>query len=422
MKKQTILIIGGGFGGVYTARYLLQQLNSNDATITLINPKNYFLFAPMLHEVATGGLNRYTIVTPIRDILDGKNFRFILGKASKVDLKKKAVAVNGMAIPYDYLVLAQGSHADMPSIPGAQKNCLCLKTINDAARIRDHAIRMLEQAAKSPSRKEQEKCLTFILIGGGPTGVELAGELSQFVYENVETEYRQLSADLVSIYLVHSRDKLVPVLFHDPSIEKCRKELERKKVKILLNSRAASVKDDCVEILDTTTRTTKMLYGNTLIWTAGVAPNSIPGTEHCTDKKGSLLVDGNLRVKNAKGAYALGDCALSFNPGSDKQNPATAQLATRQAGVVAKNIIASIQRKPLKTFVFKPQGFLVSVGEYYAVAEVKGIWFSGLFAWWMWRTIYLAKLIGWTNRIRVATDWTINLLFKRDTTQIDGEE
>lgn len=376
----------------------------------------------MLHEVATGGLNQYNIITPIRDVLCSKNFHFILGSVDFVDIKNKSIVVGKKKYAYDYLVFAQGAHANVPLIPGAAEHCLPLKTIDDAAAIRDRIIRMLERAAWTKDQKEQKKLLTFILIGGGPTGVELAGELSQFLHQTIKCSYPELKNEHVSIHLVHGGEKLVPVLLHDPSIEKCQQELESKKVTVALNSRVTRVETDFIEYTNAKTRQKEHLSGSTIIWTAGITPNVIKGTEHYLDKSQLLQIDAFLRVKALKSHYALGDCALSINPGSDKPNPATAQLATRQAAIAAKNIIADIKGKPQREFIFKPQGFLVSVGEYYAVAEVFGLWFSGLFAWWMWRTIYLTKLLGWANKIKVAADWTVNLFFKRDTSQMDGEQ
>ena len=423
MAKPRIVIIGGGFGGVYQARYCLRKLrNADSATICLVNPKNYFLFSPMLHEVATGGLNQYNIVTPIRDVLCSKNFHFILDSVDFVDVKNKFVVVGKKKYVYDYLVFAQGAHANVPLIPGAAEHCLKLKTIDDAAAIRDRIIKMLEQAAWSKDRGEQKRLLTFILIGGGPTGVELAGELSQFLHQTIKCSYPELKNELVSIHLVHGGEKLVPVLLHDPSIKKCQRELEKKKVTVTLNSRVARVGTDFVEYTNTKTRQKERLIGSTIIWTAGITPNVIKGTKHYLDKNMLFQIDNFLRVKGLKSHYALGDCALSINPSADKPNPATAQLATRQAIIAAKNIVAEIKGKQPREFFFKPQGFLVSVGEYYAVAEVFSLWFSGVFAWWMWRTIYLTKLLGWANKIKVAADWTVNLFFKRDTSQMDGEK
>lgn len=411
MKR--VVILGGGFGGIYTAKYLLQETkNRSDIEIVLVNKQNYFLFSPMLHEVATGGLNRHHIVEPIREVLHQKNFRFIRCEVLSIDTEKKTITAKTGVFSYDLLIIAVGSTSAFYNIPGAKEHALPLKTIEDAVAIRDRIIDSLEFAAKFHDKEDISKYLTFVIIGGGPTGVELAGEVAEFVRQASKAEYPELTNKTTKIMLLHRNSEVMPFIH-----ECCRKDamrmLERKGVTLRLNAPVTKITNDTV-----VTGSKEAIATVNAFWTAGVEPVPLETHPELQDDLGFFPVDLYLRVKDARDVYALGDCALFLNEDSGKPVPALAQTATKQAKVLARNVMHTINNEPQEKFQFKPAGLLVSIGRRYAVAEVHGIHFKGFFAWWLWRTIYLMKLVGIANKLRVAYEWTLNLFYPRDTSQL----
>lgn len=413
MKK--IVIIGGGFGGIYTAKRLIKKLKG-EAHITLIDKKNYFLFSPMLHEVATGGLNRSHIVQPIREILKGENFDFLRSEISNIDFNKKEITSDKGKIRYDYLVIATGAKPNFYNIPGAEENSLPLNQSAHASMIKNRVIECFEMAEKTKDMKLRKKTLTFVIIGGGPTGVELAAELAEFTHQNLERNYKNLNVQDAKIYVIQRGNRIIPMM-DDKSIDRATHRLHQKKVMIKLNTTVDKVTKDGVMI-----NGREFLEACTVIWAGGVKPNLIKMNPDVADEKGHLHVDEFLQVKNVKDAYALGDCAFSTNPGG-KPIPALAQVAVEQAKIVADNLVADVKLTgKKKKFTFEEKGLLVSVGQRYAVANIRGFDFSGFLAWWLWRTIYLSKLIGIANKFRVAYDWTMLLFSGRNTTQFENAE
>ena len=409
---KNIVIIGGGFGGVYTAKYLIKKFkNNNDIKITLINRENYFLFTPLLHEVATGGLNRHNIVEPIRQILKANNFEFVKCEVKEIDFNKKIVYTNLCDINYDYLVIAIGSTTNFYNIPGAKEYCLDLKNMQAAASVRNKIINSLEIASKLNKKQNISKYLTFCIVGGGPTGVELSAEISEFVKQMLKDNYKHLGNNF-KIYLIHKGDKIMPFI-HPKCVEKASNELKNKGVTLLLNSSVTKVFDDRAEI-----NNNKKIYSNTIIWTSGVKPNEIKTIPKITDEKGFFHINEYLQVKNMKNVFALGDCALFLNKNEYKPIPALAQTALIESRYISNNIINLIEGRKLEECKVRLSGLLVSIGQKYAVADIHGIRFKGFLAWWLWRTIYLFKLVGRANKFRVALDWTINLFSKRDTSEI----
>ena len=408
---KNIVIIGGGFGGVYTAKYLLNYLkNDSRVKITLISKDNFFTFTPMLHEVATGGLNRHNIVVPIRSVLKGSNFEFIKCEADFIDFEKKKVFTKRFQLNYEILIITTGSTTNFYNIPGAERYCLTLKSLKDAALIRDKIIDCLELASKTKNLEERKKLLTFSIIGAGPTGVELAGEVSEYLCQMLHDNYKNLGT--ASIYLVQKGPKIIPMA-HEKCIKEAAKELEKKHVKILLNSKVTKVFEDGFEI-----NNEQRIRASTIIFTSGIIPIPIKSSPKINLTSFHYPVDQFLQIKDFKNVYALGDCALFFNPSSSRPLPALAQVTTKQAKALAKNLYRLLNNKEQKPVNINLSGVLISIGQKFAVAEIGPFKFKGFFAWWLWRTIYLFKMIGTANKFRVAFEWTINLFSKRDTSQI----
>ncbi|HLC72745.1 MAG TPA: NAD(P)/FAD-dependent oxidoreductase [Candidatus Nanoarchaeia archaeon] len=411
MKR--ILILGAGFGGVYTALYLLKNISPHDKIeVTLLSKTNYFLFSPMLHEVATGGINRSNIVQPIREIICHPNFRFLRCTAKEINVERKIITTEKTTLAYDYLVIALGSENEFFNIPGAEEHAFPLKSLQDAVMIKNHVLDCLEYTSAMHHLKRDEPNLTFVIVGGGPTGVELAGELAEFIDQNLHKNYPHLKDYERKIYLIQQGADILPFM-SQRSRQEVVKKLVKERVTIITDTSVTKVSKEYVEVNHKTKIAT-----NTVIWASGIKPAHIATKQNIKNERGYFTADKYLRLQNQEEVFAIGDCSLVINPYNQKPTPALAQVAVRQAKIAAKNIMHSMRNESLETFLFKPSGILVSVGKRFAVADIHGLKFKGFVAWWFWRTIYLSKLVGFRNKLQVAYDWTLNLFFPRDTTQI----
>lgn len=403
-----IVVVGGGFAGVYTIKNLLKfYKNSSDVEIVLINKNNYFLFTLLLHEVATGGINFNNMIEPIRDILKGNNFKFIESEVKKVNLKDKIVFTEDKKIKYDFLVISIGAKDNFYKLDGAEKYCLKLKTLDDARLIKNRLIGALEEYVKQ--EKKDKSLLNFIVIGGGPTGVELVGEIADFLYQIVN-DYKEINKGDIKIYLVHKGEKLIP-LFGDNVIKDTQERLVKKGIIVLLNTNVNKVGVDYIEINN------KKIFSKTIIWGGGVSPNTVDIIPKVTNNDNFFEVDERLHIKGYNSEYAIGDCALFFNKNAEKAVPAMAQVAVDQAKFVAENIKARNEGEMEKEYFFKPKGFVLSVGQKFASGDIFKIHSKGFIVWLLWKSIYWFKLVGIRNKIRTLMDWIIGLFSKRDTSR-----
>ena len=412
--SKTIVVVGAGFAGTYTLKYLDDVFgNDSDIKLVLVNPSNYFLFTPLLHEAATGLQTPTNLTEPLRKIFKCLS-DFHMASAKKVNTKNQTIETSIGDIKYDYLVLALGSEINFFNTPGAPENCLTLKSINEAAKIKDTLIGLLEAASHENDSKKQKELLSLSVIGGGPTGVELAAEMSEFMHESIKKLYKNNSLEnKIKINLIQSNKELIPQ-FAFPLRKKALKILEKKGINIIFNKKVVKINKDSLEL-----DSGEKISSQTTVWTAGVKPKTIDfDIEVTKTKPGHLEVDEFLRVKNQKNIFSLGDMASFIDPKSGQPVPATAQTATRQAKICATNVFYSIKNKKPKPYIYKHVGDLVSLGRWRAGGEILGITFSGRLAWWFWRTVYLFKLISWQKKIRVALDWTIDLFSPRDTSQL----
>ncbi len=418
-----IVIIGGGFGGISCAKELLRKIQrkNSEAKVTLISEHNYFLFTPMLHEVATGGISRENIIIPINTMFHAPQFSFMKEKVSGIDTKHKQVICEQCCISYDVLILATGSKAHFFSIPGAEEYAIPLRTLQNANTIKNRIIKQLEKAVILQNAEKREKEMTFAIIGGGPTGVELAGEISEFIDAFVKSHKGKIKREEITLLLVHRGKEILDMLPAYYSAQ-CRKRLEKLGVQMCLQSEVAAVEKERIILKDKTKKEAALIF-----WTAGFAANTIP-IDKKTYKSYSINSKGNVffehkkekTKKNSgdKNIFALGDCSTLIV--NETKVPMLAQVAVRQAPIIANNVLFSLGfEKKEKEYVFSLQGFLVSVGQYFAVAGIKEVYFSGFFSWWLWRTIYLTKLYGIKNKIRVALDWTLNFFYARDTSEVE---
>ncbi len=425
-EKKRIVILGGGFAGMRTAECLEKQFQRDNAvSITLVSDTNALLFTPMLAEIAGSSLEPSHISTPLRSSLH--RTEFIRGRANNIHLEGRRVILDiGRApdgstprreIPYDQLVLALGSVSNYLDMVNIEKLAFNFKSLLDAIRIRNHVIEMFERADREPDSAHRRSLLTFVIAGGGFAGVELAGALNDFAH-GILADYPNLHSEHLSVVLVHSRDRILPEL-SESLARYAQDRMEARGVTFRLNTRLTDANPGVVVLSDGEIRS------QTLVWTAGTAPNpllkSLPVEK---DGRGALVVDNTLGLPGFPGLWALGDCAAVVDAKSGKLCPPTAQFALREAEVLAKNIRAHLQGRPKQSFHFDSLGALCVVGHQTACAELtvpfvrsRPMRFSGLFAWLMWRGIYLSKLPGLERKIRVLVDWTIELFFPRDIVQ-----
>ena len=421
-----IVILGGGFAGMRTAECLEEKLRTDfSVSLTLINETNALLFTPMLAEVAGSSLEPSHISTPLRSSLH--RTEFIRGVVTAVDPENRLVIVQSNAsadgasarrvFPYDDLVFALGSISNYLGMTNIEKCAFNFKSLLDAIRIRNHVIEMFERADLQSDPALRSSLLTFVIAGGGFAGVELAGALNDFAH-GILADYPKLRPNELNIVLVHSRDRILPEL-SESLARYAQEKMELRGVSFRLNTRLVDARTGVVLLSDGEIRT------ETLVWTAGTAPNPLlKALPLEKDKRGALVVDGTLAVPTRAGLWAIGDCAAVTDATTGQPCPPTAQCAQRQAEVLASNIVARLQERPARGFHFDSLGALCVVGHQTACAELtvpfvrnRSIRFSGLFAWLVWRGIYLSKLPGLERKIRVLMDWTIDLFFPRDIVQ-----
>ena len=412
-RKKRILVLGGGFGGVYTAIHLEKLLaRESGIEIRLVSRDNFFLFTPMLHEIAASDLEITNIVNPLRKLL--RKVEVLVGDVDAIDLPNKRVVITPCyaerprQINYDHLVIALGSVTNFYNLPGFGELALAMKSLPDAIQLRAQIIRRLEEANSKSNPADRPSLLTFIVAGGGFAGVETVAALNDFVREALPF-YPNLCGGMVRVLLVHSGPVILPELGESLG-RYTQNVLAGRGVKIRLNTRVEGMNDDNVFLADDV-----KIPCRTLVWTAGTVPSPLISSLPCARERGRIVVNEFLRIPNWPDVWAVGDCALVpdiRNVG--KSHPPTAQHAMREGKVVAQNIAAALFGRPQKSFSFRTIGLLASIGRRTGVARILGFIFSGFFAWWMWRTVYLSKLPGLDKKVRVAFDWTLDLLFPKD--------
>jgi len=409
-----ILVLGGGFGGVYTALHLERALvGRTDVDITLVSRDNFFLFTPLLHEVASSDLDITHIVSPLRTLL--KQTTIFTGDVASIDLEARRVTVthgfepHDHGLDYDHLVIALGSMTNFYGLPGLGERALTMKTLGDAIHLRNRVIATLEEADTECSAGD-DALLTFVVAGGGFAGVETIAGLNDFVRDALKF-YPRIRPDRVRMILVHAGPVILPELGGSLGAYAQRK-LASRGIEILTNAKVSAVTGHSVVLADK-----RRVPAGIVVWTAGTSPHPLLRELPCMLDRGRLLVDSTLAVPGHVGVWALGDCAAVPDTRAGGTHPPTAQHALREARTVANNIVATINERPTKTFSFRTLGQLAAIGRRTGVARMFGINFSGFLAWWLWRTIYLSKLPRLEKKCRVAIDWTLDLIFAKDFVQ-----
>lgn len=411
-KKSRVLIIGGGFAGLYAAMRLDRTLaRRSEIEVTLVNRENFFLFTPMLHEVAASDLDITHIVNPIRKLL--RRVKFFHGEVESIDLPGKRVRLLHGAnrheheLAYDYLIIALGSTTNFYSLPGLEENSLTMKSLGDAIHLRNRLIDLLEAADFECAMRDRRDLLTVVVAGGGFAGVETIAAVNDFLREATKY-YPHLAEDQIRTVLIHSGPLILPELGAQLGVYTQRKLAERK-VEIRVNTKVNAVSEQGIELSDGTA-----IAARTLVWTAGTSPNPILAQLPCQKDHGRLVVNEYMEVPGWPSVWALGDSAVVPDQRTGRPYPPTAQHAMRQGKILAKNVEAAIVGGSPKPFVFSTIGLLAAIGRRTGVAQILGVNFSGFIAWLLWRTIYLTKLPRLEKKLRVALDWTLDLFFSKD--------
>lgn len=388
MNKTKIVIVGGGFGGLYTARNLNNLFHKDEVEITLINKSNFFLFTPLLHEVATGGLTPDSIVESIREIFRGSAVNIVEDTVIELDKVNKTVKISTTSFIYDYLVISTGAETNYFGTPGAQENTFALKNLSDAVALRNHIIETWEEAVAT----DNKDLLVTAIVGAGPTGVELAAEMLEFKQHTFDMYYKSsmFKKEDIKVKVITATPDLIsqfPVEMRELAL----KELNKKGIEVITNAIVTKVEPQKLTFKDGNT-----LNAHTIVWVAGVTAG----------KNGRVEVSKTLQTIANPEVFALGDVA-----GKD---PMLAQVAVQQAKIVAQNIYALVKSEKLSEFSFKQKGLLISIGQWYAIGHFFGVTFKGRIMWWIWRTIYLFNFLSWRKRFEIMHEWTTNLFSPRD--------
>ncbi|HUP46208.1 MAG TPA: NAD(P)/FAD-dependent oxidoreductase [Thermoanaerobaculia bacterium] len=407
-----VVILGGGFGGLYCARALRRA----PVRITLVDRHNYHLFQPLLYQVATAALNPSDIAAPIRGILRRqKNVEVLLGHATSIDTRRKVVQLEDDELAYDYLVVATGATHSYFGNPEWAETAPGLKTIDDALKIRRRVLLAFEAAERESDPDIQAEWLTFVVVGAGPTGVELAGALSEIARKTMVRDFRRIRPESARVLLVEGKDRVLPM--YPPSLsEKARQQLARLHVEVITEAMVSDVDARCIRIGD------RSIPTRTVLWGAGVAGSSLAKSLHVPlDRAGKVLVEPDLTIPGHKDVFVIGDlAAVKQRDGSVV--PGVAPAAIQEGQHTARNLERAVEGQPLRRFVYRDKGSLATIGRAAGVADFGKIRLSGFLAWFAWLVIHVFFLIGFRNRFSVILQWAwAYLTYQRSARLITGD-
>ena len=416
MFPKRVLVVGGGFAGYTTAKTLCGLTEDrDDVGVMVLSRENYFTFWPMVPGIVGSEVDIGNVAQPLRRPLIELGASFRRAELQGVDFGRKVVMADyGQEFPYDHLVLALGSQPNFFGVPGVKEHTLALGGLADALKIRNQIIERFEQATLLQGEIPDPR-LTFVVIGGGSTGVETAAEIHALVHEALAPDFPNINVEDVRVFVIEGGQEILSEL--DPALRRAaRAELAARGIKVITGVRATEVTAERVQLDDG-----REIRTENVVWTAGIRPNvkledlDLPRTE-----RDGVIVDEHLRVQGMREVWALGDSAAIPQKGEGRLAPPTAQAAVQEGYVAARNVLAAIDGKEarLEEFKYRPLGQLVELGSRFAVNEVMGVRFSGLIAALFWRAVYLSKLESPQNRARVAADWILGVLFRPAATEI----
>lgn len=395
-----VCIIGGGFGGISTAK----ALSSVDAEVIIIDQRNHHVFQPLLYQVATAALSPADIAAPIRHIFrEQRNCKVILGKVETIDLKAQYVSFHGGKIDYDWLVIAAGATHSYFGKPEWEKLAPGLKSIEDATEIRRRILLAFENAEYEAEEEQRKSALTFAIIGGGPTGVELAGAIQEIAAQTIQEDFRNIDTTTTRVILIQGADRVLPQF--DPALsEKAKRDLEEMGVEVMLSTRVTNLDSDGIYIGET------FLPVKNIFWAAGVQGNPIGKSLGVPlDKSGRVVVNSDLTVTDFKNVFVIGDLASALSASTGEPVPGVAQGALQMGhyvGTIIKREITDRQGENTRLpFSYRNKGTMATIGKSKAVAEVWKLRISGFIAWLLWGIIHVLFLVSYRNRFSVAFSW-----------------
>ncbi len=403
-KGKRFVILGGGFAGVEASRELERLLpGSDNGEIVLVNQTKYLLFTPMLTEAVGGDIQPHHIIVPLNSYT--RRTKVVVGPVEHIDLKNRTVSVGGLEkqmLRADQLVISLGASSNFHHAPGVEQSAIQMKTLEDANRVRESALKLVKAAAREYDPAERDAMLTFLVAGGGYTGVETIAALNELVRKTA-ARYESLSGGQIRTMIVEPLDRLMSEVTGDLAAYS-QKQLEAAGIRVLLKTGVRSAQGDLIELTNG-----EKIRARTFIWSAGVEANKLVTQLDAPKGKGKgLKVTAELRLKEFEGVWAIGDCAEVPRPNGKGNYGATAQNATREGKQAARNIVRLLRNQPLQPFRYTPIGELALVGRRRGVARIYNQNFCGFTAYVLWRMVYFAKLPSMTQRIRVLSDWFLD--------------
>lgn len=417
-KKPRVIIVGAGFGGLSAASELGRHAK-NEVDVLLLDRNNYHGFWPLLYQVATAGLEPESVASPVRAIVRKfRNVRYERAEVKGVDWDRREVMTDGAREPFDYLIVSAGSANNYFGNDALARETYGLKDVDEAARLRNHVLSVFEQAVREPDLARRRELLTFVIIGAGPTGVELAGAFRELFAHALTRDFRGIDISEARVVLVEATNKLL-ASFPASLQRKARKKLEKMGVELKFEAPVASVENDCLTFKDGT-----QLGAKTIIWTAGVRGARLGEALNQTLERGArVVVQPTLNLESQPHAFIIGDMAHFISEKTGRPLPMVAQVAIQQGKVAARNVMASIRGEKLQVFRYLDKGQMATIGRSAAVLDSFGLRLSGFVAWLGWLFIHLIYLVGFRNRLLVLSNWIYNYLtYDRGVRIISGPE
>lgn len=409
--KTKILILGSGFGGLATALNLDKSFGADpDTSILVVDRNNYQLFHPLLWTVADGRANASSVVVPVRALQRGRSFHVLHAEIERIDLENRTVHTSAGSRPYDVLVIALGSVTSIPALPGLRENALLFHSPANAMELRNHLIDAIEAAHQTTDPAESQAWLTFVIGGGGDTGIELAATVHAYLVNGLFARYPWLANMSVRIVIIGRAERLVP-MSDEKTSQAVRQVLEAQGIEVLTGVAINGATDHSVLTSQGEIPT------HTLFWAAGItAPPVIQELPVKKAPNGALLVNENLQLPDHSEVYVVGDAAWVMTTSAPL--PPTAQAAEHEGAYIARAITGQLKNKPVPSFRFKPKGHLALLGSHTGVGEVGSLMFKGLPAWFLWHAYYLSHIPSWRNRFQLLIGWVFAAVLGRETTQL----